>query len=157
MIFPFFPFLFWRFWVCEGNTLMRYCRNDFSLFFPFSVFPSKSFFFIFLFYFLLCVIVSFGEKKTKNYFFGGKREKGKNIVKKFSKHLCFILKTWKWDFSLFFPFFPFLLERFSFNKETKKKKGAIATICFLCRFFSHLKLRAKTFTQFSFNKETQRP
>ena len=76
MIFPFFPFLFWRFWVCEGNTLMRYCRNDFSLFFPFSVFPSKSFFFIFSF-FCVCHRIIRRKKKTKNYFFGGKREKGK--------------------------------------------------------------------------------
>merc|ERR1712146_96066 len=44
MIFPFFPFLFWRFWVCEGNTLMGYCRNDFSLFFPFPFFRQKVYF-----------------------------------------------------------------------------------------------------------------
>merc|ERR1711988_729235 len=95
MIFPFFPFLFWRFWVGEGNTLMGYCRNDFSLFFPFPFFRQKVFY---LFFYFLYISVwwwyPFGEKKkTKNYFFGGKREKGKNIVKKFSKHLCFILKT----------------------------------------------------------------
>merc|ERR1712146_687036 len=77
IIFPFFPFLFWRFWVCEGSTLMRYCRNYFSLFFPFSIFPSKSFFFYF-FIFLCVSSYPFGEKKkAKNYFLGGKREKGK--------------------------------------------------------------------------------
>merc|ERR1712146_79940 len=92
IIFPFFPFLFWRFWVCEGSTLMRYCRNYFSLFFPFSIFPSKSFFFIFLF-FCVCHRIHSEKKKSKKLLSWGEKGKREKINKNFTKHLCFILKT----------------------------------------------------------------
>ena len=99
MIFPFFPFLFWRFWVCEGNTLMRYCRNDFSLFFPFSVFPSKSFFFIFFILFsVVCHRIIRRKKKTKNYFFGGKREKGKNYKSGDMFSICYFTQWFTQNF-----------------------------------------------------------
>ena len=81
IIFPFFPFLFWGNGGQIRNTLMWYYRNGFSLFFPFSVFPSKSFF-LFFFYFF-CRGISYTSrviqipKFLKTSFFGGKREKGK--------------------------------------------------------------------------------
>ena len=105
MIFPFFPFLFWQFWVCEGNTLMGYCRNDFSLFFPFSVFPSKSFFFIFLF--SVCVSSFIGEKKKQKItFLEEKGKKGKNS-QDFHKTPLFYTENVKIGFFPFFSVFPF--------------------------------------------------
>ena len=96
MIFPFFPFLFWGNEGQISNTLMGYYRNGFSLFFPFSVFPSKSFFFIFFFLFFLSgyfvhISCHSNTKNFKNVFFWRKKGKREKIDKKFKEHLCFLL------------------------------------------------------------------
>merc|ERR1712146_518045 len=111
IIFPFFPFLFWRFWVCEGSTLMRYCRNYFSLFFSLFRFSVKKFFFYF-FIFLCVSSYPFGEKKKQKITFLGEKGKRKKINKNFTKHLCFILKT---GFFPFFSVFPFFIREIFFQ------------------------------------------
>merc|ERR1712146_675523 len=100
MFLGFFPFLFWGILDTSKAPSERYCRNDFSLFSLF-IFSVKKFFFYFFILFSVCVChrIIRRKKKQKITF---KREKGKNIAKKFSKPLCFILRTGKWDFSLFF-------------------------------------------------------
>ena len=95
MIFPFFPFLFWGNGGQIRNTLMWYYRNGFSLFFPFSVFPSKSFFLFFFYFFCSGYFVHISchsnTKIFKNVFFWRKKGKREKIDKKFKKHLCFLL------------------------------------------------------------------
>ena len=116
MIFPFFPFLFWRFWVCEGNTLMGYCRNDFSLFFPFSVFPSKSFLFIFLFCIYFCVVVvSIRRKKNKKILLGGKKGKREKYSQEIQQTPLFYTENVKIGFFPFFSVFPFFIREIFFQ------------------------------------------
>ena len=138
MIFPFFPFLFWRFWVCEGNTLMGYCRNDFSLFFPFSVFPSKIFFFYFFYFYFLCVIVLFGEKKKQKItFLGEKGKKGKNRQE--IQQNTFVL-YWKRENGIFPFFFRFSLfysrDFLSIRKQKKRKERKRRHVFLYDIFFS---------------------
>jgi len=99
----------------------------FPFFFPFSVFPSKSFLFIFLFFIYFCVVVVSirRKKKNKKLLFWGKKGKREKYSQDFQQTPLFYTENVKMGFFPFFSVFPFFYERFSFNKETKKKERSV--------------------------------